>query len=109
MATYDSLSVEDKAVVDNLSGVLRAAAGEIGRLMNHLGAIQDDVNGIAIFGTIDAGETIPNKTGLTGADSMTKAELAAMWATLQTILDTYNTTANRNVWTKACGIANMIG
>ena len=109
MATYDSLSAENKAVVDNFTNVMRSSAGEIGRLMNHLIAIQQDSNAVAIFATIDNAEVIPNMSGLAGADSMTKSQLQAVFTDFGTILTNHNTVAAREIWTQMCGIVNMIG
>lgn len=112
MATYASLGQEDKAVVDNFTNILRAACGECARLMNHLTALQNDSNAVTIFNTIDSTESVPNMSGLAGADSMLKSELVTIYQELiggGTSLLTKNTTANRNLWTKAAGIANMIG
>lgn len=113
MATYNSLSAEDKAVVDNFTNILRSACGEAARLMNHLQALKDDANAVAIFGTIDSSEEIPNKSGLAGADSMTKSELQSVYNNFNvgasSMLTVHNTTANRQAWTKCAGIANMIG
>ena len=109
MATYDSLSTEDKAVIDNFTNVMRSSAGEAGRLMNHLEAIQEDSNAVAIFTTLDGTEVIPNMSGLAGADSMTKAELQAVFVDYGTMTTNHNTTAKREAWTKMAGIVNMIG
>lgn len=113
MATYASLSDEDKAVVDNFTNILRAACGEAARLMNHLDALKNDANAISIFGTMDAAEPLPNMSGLAGADTMTKTELQGIYNNFNvgasSMLTVHNIAANRQAWTKACGIANMIG
>ena len=109
MATYDSLSAEDKAVVDNCTNVMRSTAGEIARTFNHMAAIAEDANATAIFGTLDGAEIIPNRSGLAGADSMTKAQLQAVFVDFVAMQTTHNTTAAREVWTQMCGIVNMIG
>lgn len=113
MATYASLGPEDKAVVDNFTNILRSACGEAARLMNHLKALKDDANAVALFTTIDGTENVPNMSGLAGADIMTKTELQALYTNFisgaSSMLTVHDTVANRNAWTKAAGIANMIG
>lgn len=109
MATYASLSAEDKAVVDNFTNIMRTTAGEFARALNHMNAIAQDSNAVAIFQTLDAGEYVPNRSGLAGADSMTKAELQSVFLVFDALVTSHNTTANRNAWTKMAGIVNMIG
>ena len=91
MATYDSLSAEDKAVVDNFTNTMRSSAGEFARLLNHLQAIAEDTNAVAIFTTLDNTEVIPNKSGLAGADSATKLELQGVYTNFNTALTSHNT------------------
>jgi hypothetical protein len=109
MAAYDSLSAEDKAVIDNFTNVMRSTAGEVARVFNHMAAIAEDVNAVSIFVSLDADEIIPNRSGLAGADSMTKAQLLAVFNNFGTMETVNNTTSAREVWTQMCGIVNMIG
>ncbi len=109
MATYDSLSAEDKAVVQNVVNLMRAGAGEIGRVFNHYQAIANDTNATGLVVSIDAGETIPNTSGLAGADDMTRAELVSMWTDFVAMRSTYDIAANRAAWSKAAGINALLG
>ena len=109
MATYPDLSDEDKAVIDNFTNVMRQTAGEIGRMFNHIEAIYEDTNAVAIFGTLDGASEVPNASGLAGADSMTKAQLQSVYTDWGTMKTSHNTTAARNLWTQMAGIQNMIG
>lgn len=109
MATYDELSSTDKEVVQNAVNLIRAGCGEIGRLFNHLIAIDNDSNALALVSSIDDGETIPNTSGLAGADDLTKAEVVAIWQALNTIRGANDTSANRAAWSKAAGINALLG
>lgn len=109
MATYDSLSNSDKAVVQNTVNLIRAASGERARAWNRQRGIADDANAIAIITSIDAGDTIPNTSGLAGADDLTRAEVVALWNLLELDRTANDTTANRNKIAKACGINSTLG
>ena len=108
MATYAELSAEDRAIVDNTVNMIRASAGEMARAWNRLKAIADDSNATALVTSIDAGETIPNTSGLAGADDMTRSELVAVWTVLNGIRTTNDTAPNRAAFSKAAGVNAMI-
>ena len=109
MATYDSLSAADKAVVQSTVQLIRAVSGSTGRAFNSLKAIADDTNAINLILSVDDGETIPNESGLSGADDLTRAELASIWNALTAMKAAYDTTANRAAWSKAAGAPNLLG
>ena len=108
MATYDSLSASDKAVVDNTVNLIRAVAGEMGGIWNHLRAIADDSNAVGLILSVDAACTIPNASGLAGADDMTRAEIEAIYSALAGIQSTHDTSANRAAMSKAAGINALL-
>lgn len=109
MATYASLNEDDKAIVDNTVNLVRSSAGEIARVFNHLIAIANDTNAVNLVLSIDAAEVIPNTSGLSGSDSLTRTEVVALYNALNTIRTTNDTTANRAAWSKAAGINGMLG
>ena len=109
MATYASLSASDKAVVQNTVQLIRQTCGSTGRNFNSLAAIAADTNAIALITSIDAGDTIPNESGLAGADDMTRSELVAIWNDFSTMRTTHDTAGNRAAWSKAAGINNLVG
>jgi hypothetical protein len=109
MATYASLSPQDKAVVQNTVNLIRAGAGEFAKVYNHLKAIADDTNATALVLSVDAGDTIPNTSGLAGADDMTRAELATLYTLLDTIRSTNDTASFRAQASKAAGINALLG
>lgn len=110
MATYDNLSDSDKAVVQSTVQLIRAICGATGRNFNALAAIADDTNAIDLITSITpASETIPNESGLAGADDLTRAELVAIWQDLSTMRTTHDVAANRAAWSKAAGAPNLLG
>jgi hypothetical protein len=109
MATYDSLSASDKAVVQHTVQLIRETCGSTGRNFNYLEAIEADTNAINLIMSIDAGETIPNQSGLAGADDMTRSEIASIWTDLMTMKTSHDTASNRAAWSKAVGVSNLLG
>ena len=109
MATYASLSDEDKAVVQSTVQLIRSVSGSVGRVFNTLTAIANDSNAIALITSIDAADTIPNESGLAGADDVTRSELVSIWTDLTTMQGTHDTAANRAAWSKAAGVPNLLG
>lgn len=109
MATYASLSEQDKAVVQNTVNLIRAGAGEICKVFNHLKAIADDSNATGLVTSIDVGETIPNTCGLAGSDDLTRTEVVNLYNLLNGIRTTNDTTTNRAAMSKAAGINALLG
>ena len=108
MPTYQELSPEDRAVVDNTINLIRASCGEKARAWNRQKAIADDTNAIALVTSIDAGATIPNTSGLAGADDMTRSELVAVWTALEADRSANDTPTNRAGFSKAAGINALL-
>jgi hypothetical protein len=108
MATYASLSDSDKAVVQNTVQLIRGMTGSFARNFNALNAIAADTNAINLILSIDAGDTIPNESGLAGADDMTRSELAAIYNDFVTMRDAHDDAAARAEWSKAAGINALI-
>lgn len=109
MATYDSFSAPDKAVIQNTVNLLRASVGEVFRAFNRIKAIADDTNAVGLVSSIDANEVIPNTSGLAGADDMTRTEVAALYTLLTGIRTTNDTSQNRAAASKASGINALLG
>jgi len=107
MPTYDELSTEDQSVVQATVQLIRATCGSTGRNFNAIAAIADDTNAIAIISSVTG--TIPNESGLAGADDMTKAELVAIWNDFAAMATTHDTAGNRAAWSKAAGVTNLLG
>lgn len=109
MATYAELNADDKKVVDNAVNLVRASAGEIARVFNHLVAIANDTNAVNLILSIDAAEVIPNTSNLAGSDALTRTEIVNLYNALNTIRTTNDTAGNRAAWSKAAGINGMLG
>lgn len=109
MATYQSLSAQDKAVVDNTVNLVRAGVGEMGKVFNHVRAIAADSNAVALVASIDAGDTIPNTSGLAGADDLTRAEVVALFTILDGVRQLNDTASFRAQASKAAGINALLG
>lgn len=109
MATYASLSDSDKAVVQNAVNLIRAGAGEIGQVFNHLRAIAQDTNATALIASVDATDTIPNSSGLAGSDDLTRAEVLALWTVLNDARVAIDSAAFRTQASKAAGINALLG
>ncbi len=77
MATYDSLTDQEKAGIQNLLLLVRPAQAQILNLGRQLQPAMSIWNGSvsALIATLDAGENIPNTTGLVGAGDVTKENL----------------------------------
>jgi hypothetical protein len=88
--------------------MVRASAGERARAWNRQKSIADDTNAIALLTSIDAGDTVPNTSGLAGADDMTRSELVAVWNLLELDRTANDDATNRAAMSKAAGINAMI-
>jgi len=109
MATYASLSDQDKAVVQNTVQLIRSISGSMGKILNTLSAIAADTNATGLITLIDNAEVIPNQSALAGSDDMTKSEISAIWTTYVSLRTTFDTAGNRAAWSKAAGINNLLG
>ncbi len=111
MATYDSLTTEQKGTLQEWMNFVRALTGETARMNNHAVAAWDAYNteASAIIASLDAGETIPNTSGLAGAVSVTKEETVTVASHIDTIMVTPVTAAHRAAWNRFAGAANMSG
>jgi len=112
MATYASLTTEQKDVLQTWLNLLRSWAGEQARVNNH-GAVIDVMYNAqisAILAVLDDNAIIPNTSGLAGSQGLdVDAEAVSIEAHIQGILTNYNTSGHRQLWTKAAGAANLIG
>lgn len=112
MATYASLTQEQKDILQTWVNLVRSWAGEQARVNNHGAAIDTMYNAqiTAILAALDDNAIIPNTSGLAGSQSLdADAEVVAIQAHIQGISTNYNTSGHRQLWTKAAGAANLIG
>jgi len=111
VATYASLTAEQKDILGELTTQLRAFAGEFAKMNTKAAVLVDDWNAqvSVIVASLDTGEVIPNVSGLAGAASVTKEEVTALAATqLANLLAAYNTDSARELYVKLAGPANVI-
>lgn len=117
MAFLD-LTGDQKRAVKELASLTRATAGEIAKLANHCRAITAGYVGNveSILALLQAGDVIPNESGLGNAQDLTKAELVTLIGYCITLSETgdgasgsYNTNYHRGLYAKAAGPANLIG
>ena len=108
MATYDSLTAEQKELVAvwerNMRGWLNSLAALIasGRALD--AALEASNGPGALLDSLDLTEVVPNSSGIAGAQNLTKAEWDTMRnAGLQDFLTAYDTDAVRRVLAKAAG------
>ncbi len=109
MATYASYSDTDKAIVQNITNLVRAAIGQLGKGWNSVIAIAADTNAVGLVTGLDAGQVIPNTCGLAGADDLTKEEVVALYTLLNAIRLANDTAQNRAAMSKAAGINALLG
>lgn len=114
---YVDLTQEQKDAVQALCGTVRPLAGELARVLEKFQAAVAYYTGNVetILGELQSSDEIPNATGLTGAQSLTKSELAnlvgyliAASATADGSSGSYNTNYHRALYAKACGPGNLI-
>lgn len=106
---YADLTQQEKDILDNGVTLLRAAMGEHARMWNHVQAISEDSNMLAIATGLNAGEVIPNASGLAGAADLTQQEVVDIYTFLNGVQNTNDDATFRARATKAAGIDNTIG
>lgn len=109
MASYDSLTAEQKAKLAFFSNLLRGYYGELARFLDGIddASIHYTANGIgAILTSLDAGAVIPNASGLAGSQALTKEEAQGAVTDMSALMAAYYTNAKRQVYDKMAGPQN---
>lgn len=77
MASYESLTAEQKQAIQDLANPVRSADSLVSRVMILGQAISASWNGGVsdLVNSLDDGEVIPNTSGLAGAQGVSKADL----------------------------------
>ena len=109
MATYASLTAEQKARLSEYDLLARPLAGELARLMLRIQSSIDLYNNdvIAILTLLDNGELIPIEGGLASAAAMTDLDHVTLQSYFQGVA-AYNTAAHRANYVQAAGAANTV-
>lgn len=116
---YSELSVEQQEALQNLVNPLRSFAAELAQLSNlGIGLAAAWNGGIGdIVASLDAEESIPSTSGLTGARDATKEDVLAFIGYAIDLSNTanntpgggYNTAFHRALAVKLAGIVNTSG
>lgn len=115
---YSELTAEQKDEIQGLMNLARPLAGELARLLEKFQGVVSGYVGNTedLIGLLDAGELIPNTTGLSGAEALTKEEaqnligyLIVASNTGDGVTGSYNSNYHRGLYSKAVGPGNIIG
>lgn len=109
MATWDSLSVEDKDIVLTNDRLLRGAIGSYARALRELNTVKTHYDSLAsaIVATLDPGETIPHNSGLAGVQSSTESFFATIHTSVATTLTNDYSTSDQENYVKLAGPSNV--
>jgi hypothetical protein len=108
MATYDSLTQDEKDLISAWERNTRGWLNSLARLIVEARALDAAMNASngpgALLDSLDVGQVVPNSSGIAGAQNLTKEEWAVMRsAGLDDFLTAYDTNAVRRVIAKAAG------
>lgn len=106
---YADLTTEQQSVLTAFDLLIRGWCSEQARISAKGSDINADYNNRiqTILAELQDADVIPNMSGLSGAESLTKSELITLVSYLQNILS-YNSAAHRANMAKACGIENLL-
>ncbi len=107
MATYASLTQEQKDILGAWERNARGWINTYARLLIEARALvaSADASGGArdIVTSLDPGELVPNSSGIAGAHSLTKAEMATMIGFVDEVIANSDNAADRQAFAKAAG------
>lgn len=109
MATYDSLTQDQKDDIQGLLLIVRPAQGDILRLARALQPVMSLWNGgvSSLVSSLEVAENIPNTTSLVGADSVTRENLLNNLMAYVTAVAALSTQAHVDNMTPAAGAPNL--
>jgi len=108
--TYADLTDDQKSTLDDFVQVVRRWCMEQAKAGALASSANDNYNNsvVAILGELVDGDEIPNRSGLSGSESLTKAELVTLVSYLQGVDTNYNTAGHRSNMAKGCGLQNTL-
>jgi len=115
--SYETLTQEQRDSVDALAQMVRALSGTLARTLEQFQAVNSYWTGNieTILSGLQASDVIPNKTGLAGAQGLTKSELTNLVgymivasATADGASGSYNSNYHRSLYAKAAGPINIV-
>lgn len=108
MGLYADLQQEDKDIVEPWERNQRGWFNQLFGLLQNARALQSMIDASggprAIVTALDAGEEIPNTSGMAGGHPMTKAEWATLIGLMDDFLVAHDTPAVRQLIAKAIGV-----
>lgn len=110
MATFNSLTVDEKATLLAYAVVHRGNVVSLCKALNNL-ALADSVWNTTvkvINAKLDVGEVIPDVNGLAGAQAFTMTDLLNAMNALETMLATNNSPIWRAAYVKFAGVNNTM-
>jgi type III secretory pathway component EscT len=112
---YADLTTEQKASIQALSQLVRPLAGELGRLLEKFQAVVSYYSGNVetMLAELQSSDLIPNESGLTGAQDLTKEQFVNLVGYMITASATadgsaMNSNYHRALYAKACGPNNLM-
>ena len=110
MPSYDDLTPEEQAKIDDLLTHVRPAAGTFAQSANTaklIGQSGDVTGAVSLIDSLDSG-TIPNRTGLAEAQAMEPSQVKELLADLAAVASTYGTPEKSALQIAACGVNAII-
>lgn len=110
MATYESLSAQDKATLLAYLPLFRGAAIQYVKSLNALAELDNLwTNTVsAVVAKLDAAEVVPDATNLDGAAPLSHDDLITLMADIEQVLAAKNDAAHRAAYARICGQRNTI-
>jgi hypothetical protein len=109
MATYDSLTAEEKEKLAFTTTQERAVYAAFARFLDNLDDLKVHYTAAgvgAILAKLDAGAVVPNASGLAGSQALTKEEWQTAASDMNSLLTAWWTDAKRQVFDKMAGPVN---
>ena len=110
MPSYDYLTPEEQAKIDDLLTHVRPAAGTFAQSANTaklIGQSGDVTGAVSLIDSLDSG-TIPNRTGLAEAQALEPSQVKELLADLAAVASTYGTPEKSALQSAACGVNAII-
>ena len=111
MPSYDDLTPEDQAKIDDLLTHVRPAAGTFAQSANTaklIGQSGDVTGAVSLIDSLDSG-TIPNRTGLAEAQPLTPDQVKELLADLEKVVSEFGSPEKSSLQIAACGVNAIIG
>jgi hypothetical protein len=113
MATYDSLTQDEKDKLAFFTTQLRAQYGALARFLDGVDNLRTHYTAQsigAIFTKLDAGAIVPNASGLAGSTTLTKTEWSTAVTDMSALLTAWwDVAAKREAYDKMAGPVNTSG